>query len=166
MRPGGLSSLVSKRKSHRRSRRADYELIITRYLVTQALDGSFGFLSLGHRKKLRQMVRDPNEISKLCDAESKFASNLSVEFFKSRAEVSAVLSVSQHTYHTRTHALIRTTRYSTNTMNTRMNLLFFFMVATAIATNDNAAVNLLGIDGGTPNILYNFLASSPALVKR
>ncbi|PRP87012.1 lipoprotein [Planoprotostelium fungivorum] len=50
-------------------------------------------------------------------------------------------------------------------MNTRMNLLFFFMVATATATNDNAAVNLLGIDGGTPNILYNFLASSPALVK-
>jgi len=49
-----------------------------------------------------------------------------------------------------------------------MKRAFCLMTAltAALAANNNVvAVNLLGIDGGTPNILYNFIASNPALVK-
>ncbi|PRP87990.1 putative GPI-anchored protein of unknown function [Planoprotostelium fungivorum] len=55
------------------------------------------------------------------------------------------------------------TRYLNNTnMHSRLTTLLF-MIAFASATT-NTAVRLLGVDGGCPNILYNFFATEPASV--
>ncbi|PRP88878.1 hypothetical protein PROFUN_00346 [Planoprotostelium fungivorum] len=61
---------------------------------------------------------------------------------------------------TSTHAHTNT---NTRTMTSKIATILFLLTVGAAATS-NTAINLLGIDGGYPNILYNFYATNPATV--
>ncbi|PRP74818.1 hypothetical protein PROFUN_15910 [Planoprotostelium fungivorum] len=62
---------------------------------------------------------------------------------------------------TQEHTHTRTRYLNNNTnMHSRLTTLLF-VIAFASATT-NTAVRLLGVDGGYPNILYNFFATEPA----